>query len=116
MKKLIFFLTVLIVILIGITLFKNYIIIDGKIEKVFYPKQGVVLSETDAIDLCCFYFNNMLDEKIIHPDMLDVKYDKRLKAWIVKQKGDDFKEGIVDGNLRMAIRKKDGKILMFSMY
>ncbi len=105
----------LILILIGIVLFKNYIIIDGKIEKVFYPEQGFVLSESEAIELSCFYFNNMLDEKIILPDMLDAKYDKHLKAWIIKQKGDDFREGIVDGNLRMAIRKKDGKILMFSM-
>lgn len=98
-------------------IFCRYEYIDNRIEKVFYPDSGMVQTETDAVRLCCFYFKSVYDIEL-QPDDLCAKYYKSKDAWYIKKtdKTEENREKIVDGGLSALIRKKDGKVLMHSVY
>ena len=110
MKKVLIIL--LLIILVCGWYFNNYVYIENRFESIFYPDKGMVQTEEDAIELCCFYFKSVYGIELL-PSQLNAKYYKNRDAWYIKIKKE---EKNVDGGLSILIRKKDGKDIMHSVY
>ena len=93
----------------------NYIFVENDFKEVFYPKSGMVQTEQDAINLCCLYFQSVYGLEV-PKDSLYAQYYKHIDAWYVKSIAEKNDSQILDGELCFLIRKRDGKILMHSIY
>ncbi len=94
---------------------RNYVFIDGDLKNVFYPQNGMVATKEDAMQLCSFYIQNIYGFDI-SINNLEARYDEFMNAWYVKQVKKDNSDETLDGELYILIRKKDGKVLAFSLY
>ena len=108
------FLAFMILVLCFCIFSSKYIFVDNRIESVFYPRDGFVVSEEMAIKLCCYYIESVYGLDLQESDLI-VFYDKKTKAWLIKDNL-ELDELTFDRGLTMLIRKKDGKILMHSIY
>ena len=117
-KKIIFVLVCILVLFV--VFFKNnYIILNEKIEKIEYPQKGMVNNEEMAIKLGYIYLNGLrnFDLDIVKEDDLIAEYDDNLKAWVVRTKSIEIQDAkVIDESVIIAIRKKDAKVMYFSLY
>ena len=114
MKKFLI-LVLLIILAIGGWYGANYVYIENHFESVFYPNNGMVQTEKDAVDLCCFYFKSVYGIEVL-PNQLNAIYYKSKNAWYIKTVKKENEKNFVDGGLSILIRKKDGKVMMHSIY
>lgn len=114
------FLKIIIVLIFIICLylgFDNSIIIEMNKYNYSYPELGFIPDEETAVALATVYLKKYIstDEFI---ENLYAIYDEKLNVWKVKSKlPEKFKNDLVtDGGPTIIMRKKDGKILYFSLY
>ncbi len=93
----------------------NYIFVDNKFEKVFYPENGMVQTERDAINLCRMYFQSIYGIEV-PAESLCVQYYKYMDAWFVQSIDEKNDFQTVDGKCSFLIKKRNGKVLMHSIY
>ena len=115
MRRITIIIIVLIILCIVSWYNNNYIFVENSFKKVFYPENGMVQTEQEAMNLCRIYFQSIYEIEI-PTETLCVQYYKHIGAWYVKSIREKNDIQTVDGEFSFLIRKKDGKILMHSIY